>query len=193
MSIVGAGALLLFFGSDAATVTAPHPAEGNVLALLSGLTWALTITGLRWAGKRNTAGESAAATVIAGNVIAFAACLPLALPLTQFRAADAGVILYLGIFQIGLAYFALTRSIRHVPALESSMLLLVEPVFNPVWTWLIHGEKPGMQALCGGLLVIAATSARLLLTQRDDRTDIRRTPGPRKTKSFDSTRLIAGN
>ncbi|MBV8819407.1 MAG: EamA family transporter, partial [Acidobacteriaceae bacterium] len=55
-------------------------------------------------------------------------------------------------------YWALTQSIRHVPAIEASTLLLVEPVFNPLWTWLVHGERPGIIGLAGGALILLTTS-----------------------------------
>jgi len=66
------------------------------------------------------------------------------------------VVLYLGIFQVALAYVFLTRSIRHVPGFEAATLLLVEPVFNPAWTWLLQGERPAATALAGGAMIILA-------------------------------------
>ena len=50
-------------------------------------------------------------------------------------------------------------------ALEASVLLLLEPVLNPVWSWLAHGEVPGPLALVGGALVLGATIARAGLTE----------------------------
>ena len=94
--------------------------------------------------------------MIAGNLIAFAACLPLALPVRSASTADLAVVFYLGVFQVGLAYVFLTRSIRHVPAFEAATLLLVEPVFNPVWAFLLRGEKPAGPVLLGGCLIVAA-------------------------------------
>ncbi|HEX3685575.1 MAG TPA: EamA family transporter [Bryobacteraceae bacterium] len=157
ISAVAGGALLLLFGVQPAAATAPHPAKGNLLGLGAGLAWALTLTGMRWTGKREGTAESPAAIVVAGNLIAFAGSLPYALPVAHIPLADAAVLLYLGIFQIGLAYAFLTRSIRHVPGLEAATLLLIEPVFNPIWTWLIHGEQPGRFAVFGGALIIVAT------------------------------------
>jgi drug/metabolite transporter (DMT)-like permease len=163
ISMVAAGAVLLLMGSEGVIVTAPDPARGNGLALAAGVTWALTITGLRWMGKRfdwmgkrSDERDSAAATVIAGNLIAFAVCLPMAVPVEHARLTDLAILLYLGIFQVSLAYVFLTRSLREVPGLEAATLLLVEPVFNPVWTWMVHGERPGGAALLGGFLIIAA-------------------------------------
>jgi drug/metabolite transporter, DME family len=156
---VACGAALMFLGAPAASATAPDPARGNLYAAASGLTWALTVSGLRWLERDADAVGSAITTVVCGNLIAFLLCLPAALPVTRFSFSDAATLLYLGVFQIGLAYFALTRSIRHVPALEASTLLMAEPALNPFWTWLIHRERPGLAPFVGGVLVLAATMA----------------------------------
>ena len=162
ISAVATGAILLLFGSEAsaaASATAPNPGRGNLLAVVSGATWALTLTGFRWLGKRAENNDSGAATVIAGNLIAFVVCLPLAIQGVHASPIDIAVLLYLGIFQIGLAYALLTRSMREVPGLEAGTLLLIEPVFNPIWTWIVHGERPGQLALIGGALIISAAFA----------------------------------
>ncbi len=159
ISAVAAGASLLLLGTQRIAMTAPDPARGNILGVFTGLTWALTLTGLRWIGKRQRRVESPTAVVIAGNLIAFTACFPWTIPISHAGVKDVAVLLYLGIFQIGLAYILVTRSIRHVAGLEASTLLLVEPVLNPIWTWLIQGERPGPFALLGGSFIIAATLA----------------------------------
>jgi drug/metabolite transporter (DMT)-like permease len=159
IAIVAAGAALLLSGSDATTSTAPDPSRGNAMALAAGLAWALTLTGLRWMGKRPEHGNSSEATVIVGNLIAFAACMPMALPIGHARIADIAVLLYLGIFQIAVAYVLLTWSLRQVTGLEAATVLLIEPVLNPIWTWMIHGERPSAEALWGGVLIITAAFA----------------------------------
>ncbi|MEO8595194.1 MAG: DMT family transporter [Candidatus Solibacter sp.] len=156
MLAVGAGLALFFMGRDAAAVTAPDPPRGNMLALGSGITYALMLAGLRWQGRHGHQ-DSGIATTIAGNLVAFAAALPMALPVTHLRAADAGVILYLGCAQIGIAYWCLTRAIRHVPAFEATTMLQLEPAMNPLWTWLAHGERPTSWALAGGAVIVSAT------------------------------------
>jgi len=47
--------------------------------------------------------------------------------------------------------------LAHVPALEASLLLLLEPVLNPIWTWLVHGEEPGIWTLLAGAWILIAT------------------------------------
>ena len=153
------GAAILFSGSERIVATAPDPIRGNVVALVSGLAWALTIAALRWLGKRNPRAESAASVAIAGNAIAFVACLPLAMGGPAVHPQAIAVIVWLGVFQVGLGYVCLTRSIRHVPAVEAATLLLIEPVLNPIWAWLIHGEQPSDRALTGGLIIMTAAFA----------------------------------
>jgi len=71
--------------------------------------------------------------------------------------ADVAVMLYMGIFQVGLAYVLVTRALRQVPAFEANTVLLLEPALNPVWVWMLHGERPGAWALVGGAVILAAT------------------------------------
>ncbi len=153
---VAAGLALFFVGRDPVAATAPDPPRGNLLALASGVTFALMLVGLRWHGRQGGA-DSGIATVAAGNLLAFVAALPMALPLHTFAVRDAAVILYLGTAQVGLAYWCLTRAIRHVPAFEATTMLQLEPAMSPVWTWLAHGERPTTWALAGGAVIVSAT------------------------------------
>jgi drug/metabolite transporter (DMT)-like permease len=152
-----AGLALLFAGADAHNVTAPHPALGNAVAVASCVMVALMMMGLRWLGKRDDG--SASGAVVLGNLLAFAATLPLAFPV-HARPADAAIILYVGVFQIGLAYPLLIAGLKRIPALEASLLMFIEPVLSPLWAWLVHGERPGPWALAGGAAILAATAIR---------------------------------
>jgi drug/metabolite transporter (DMT)-like permease len=106
-------------------------------------------------------------TLIAGNLIAFFVCLPLALPAPTFRATDVATIGYLGIVQIAMAYLFFLRGIRDVPALEASFYILLEPVLNPVFTWIFHGETPGRWAVAGATVLLATIAVRSVLSARE--------------------------
>ena len=157
LGALAAGMALFFVGVEPASRTAPDPGLGNLLAAASGLCWALTILGLRWLGRDGTGG--AGATVV-GNLLGCALALPFALPVTAGTPTDAALILFLGVVQIGVSYVLVTRATRHVPALEATLLLLLEPVLNPIWSWLVHGERPGPWSLLGGAIILVATVAR---------------------------------
>jgi drug/metabolite transporter (DMT)-like permease len=81
----------------------------------------------------------------------------MALPIAHLSAQDAAVISFLGIFQIGLAYVLLTSGLERVGAFEASLLLLGEPVLNPLWAWLVHGERPRGWSVAGGAIIVGAT------------------------------------
>ena len=163
MLAVGAGFSLFFIGTDPPVATAPDPVLGNVLAALSGVTWAFTMLGFRWISTRPGADPGAAqSVVVAGNLLAFLVCLPMSLPISGGELTDWAIIAYLGIFQIGVAYIFVSAAIREISALEASVLLLVEPAFNPIWSWLVHGEKPGFWSLAGGAVILVATTVKAI-------------------------------
>jgi drug/metabolite transporter (DMT)-like permease len=155
------GVVLLFVGAQEPLVTAPNRFLGTQIGIISGFCWALTVMGLRWLGKRDPHGDAMAtgAAAISGNLLACAVALPLALPMPAVHAADVVGVLYLAVFQVGLAYVLLSNGIKHVPAAKASLLLLVEPALSPVWAWIAHGEAPGFWPVVGGVLIIGAASA----------------------------------
>lgn len=157
MLAVGAGLALFFVGVDVPAATAPDPERGNLLALASGFCWALAVCGLRWLGADPSRGSPISA-VVSGNLTAFAVSLPMALPMGSRPLADWVIVIYLGVFQIALAYIFVTNAIRHIPALEASVILLLEPVLNPVWAWVVQRETPGAWALLGGAIILGATT-----------------------------------
>lgn len=166
MLFLALGMVLFFLDVEPPSGSASQPRLGNLLAACSGLSWALTILGLRHLGRSDDA-SSPIAAVSAGSLLAFLFALPLALPVTSFPLDDALLVIFLGVFQIGLAYVFLTRSIRRVPAFQASLLLLLEPVLNPLWAFLIHTELPGGFALIGCALILTATLVQTLAARRD--------------------------
>lgn len=168
LALLGLGLVLFLVGGDRPQATAPSPAAGNLLGAASGLTFALTVCGLRYVGRREGGQEAGGASAVAaGNLIACLAALPMALPVEHAGTSDALAIAYLGVVQIGVAYACLTAALRHVAALPATLLLFVEPVLNPVWVYLVHGERIGARALLGGALILGAAFAKNVLDLRD--------------------------
>jgi len=157
--------LVLFFLDQ----LSPGQAVGNVIALASGVAFALCILGLRKLGPRNVG------AIVWGNLIAALISVPIALRGPSPTLRDLGLVLFLGVFQLGLSYGLFARGLRHTPAVEASLLALVEPVLNPVWTFLFTGERPGPWAVRGGVIILVATLWRTLAPWFETRR--RRTPG----------------
>lgn len=163
MAVMAVGLVLCLGDTQARFETAPDPVTGNVLAVFTGVFWALTVLGLRWLGRDAESSDQVAAAVVSGSLIAFLACLPAALPFPEFGASDVWIVVYLGVFQVGLAYVLLTAGIKTVSALEVSLLLLIEPVLNTLWAWWIHGEVPGPGSIAGAVLILGSTLAKAVL------------------------------
>jgi DME family drug/metabolite transporter len=159
---VAVGMFSCFVGRPEPTVTAPDPVRGNVLGVMCAITWALTLIALRYIERDQSRPGLGMSAVAVGNLLAAGAAFPFAWPLPMASAGEWTTIVYLGVCQIGLAYVFLTAAIRHLPALEVSLLLLVEPVFNPVWTWVLRGEYPGTWTIVGGGIILSATAVRIL-------------------------------
>jgi drug/metabolite transporter (DMT)-like permease len=152
--LVAAGMVLVFWEQGQKQALAPNPALGNMLGALSGLAWAATVCGLRWLGRQP--GHNPMAPVLMGNCFALVFCLPQMLPVHNVSSGDIVALLYLGIVQVGLAYWCLTRAMTSLAALDAALLVMVEPALNPVWTWWLHGERPGWTAVAGGGLIIGS-------------------------------------
>jgi len=169
MAALAVGMVLFFVGEQPTAGTAPQPVLGNILAAAAGLSWGLTIIGLRWLGRHAGPGEDpSAAAVVSGNLLACLIALPFALPVVSSRPTDWLLVSFLGVFQIAVAYVFLTRGVRRVTALEASLLLLLEPMLNPLWALLVHGERPGPWAALGGAIIILATAVNTLAQGRRD-------------------------
>jgi drug/metabolite transporter (DMT)-like permease len=162
------GGLALFLvGAQDPLKTAPNPELGNIFAALSGFCWALTTVGLRWLGTRPAGQGSPLAAMVAGNLIAFVAVLPMAWPVATAVPTSSWLILgYLGVFQIALPYSFVARAIGQVRALDASLIFLIEPAFNPVFAWLVHREVPGTWPMVGALVILGTSLVRAVVESR---------------------------
>jgi drug/metabolite transporter, DME family len=121
------------------------------------------VLGLRWLH------EGGLRIVVLGNWLTFLVALPFAWPVPAMTATDIASLVYLGVFQIGLAYVCLTKALTRIPAFEAATLLLVEPAMNPVWTWLSLGERPAALSIAGGVVILASTLVNTWIVSRSSR------------------------
>ena len=166
LAVLLLGMVLLLLNPPARMATAPDPVLGGLVAACCGVTWAFTTLTMRGLARDPAAGfERAIAAIIVANVALALVLLPVAPP-TSARWMDYGIDAYMGVFQLGLAFILLSLGLRRVTALEGALLLLVEPVLNPVWVWLLHREAVGPLSIIGGLLILATTGARAVHNAR---------------------------
>lgn len=140
---------------------------GDLLALTSGLAFGFTTIAMRHFSRGDGGiDRQAVSFLFVGNVLAGVIGLGLAavvggtIPLAG--AAGSGgllvsllVLAWLGFGQLGGGYLFVQRGLRHVPAIPGSLLMLAEPVVNPIWVALAVGEIPPATTIAGGALVLS--------------------------------------
>ncbi|HXH68795.1 MAG TPA: DMT family transporter [Pyrinomonadaceae bacterium] len=140
---------------------------GNIAALVSGIFFGLYFIFLR---HPRSLKKNPALSVFYGNIIIVFLMLPLVLsnPPVQLNSTDILLILFLGIFQIGIAYVLFTNGIsKGVRSLDASIIGFIEPLLNPIWVFLIVGEKPSGWAILGGVIILGAVVLHTLRKQKN--------------------------
>ncbi|MGZ8868436.1 MAG: DMT family transporter [Thermoanaerobaculia bacterium] len=145
IAVAVAGMALFFIGKFEA-----RGMSGNLMALLSSAFFAGLILALRF---ENQAAESA---ITWGNLVLAAVLLPFVADDLRLSMKSLGVFVFLGLFQIGLAYVLFVRGLKFVTATQASLTGMIEPVANPIWVFLFLGERPSVYAVAGALVVLAA-------------------------------------
>lgn len=132
---------------------------GNIVAIISGVFFAAMTLLLR-KQKDGSPTES----IILGNLIAAAVGLPFILRAPLLPADGWLALFVLGVVQLGVSYLLYARAVKHLSALEMVLIPVLEPILNPLWTWLAYGEKPGRWAFLGGAVVLGAVTWRAVGT-----------------------------
>src|SRR4029079_13206327 len=138
------------------------------MALASGLCFALYFLLLRHPRAREV---NRASSVIYGNTLAVIMTAPWGLAAISIMTThDLIGVAYLGVIQLGIAYTLFTTGMaRGVRSLDAGIVCYVEPVLNPVWVFLVLGERPSSWALLGGTIIIVAVICHMILDARGKR------------------------
>lgn len=149
---------------------------GMLMGLGSGVAYAGVAVSMRflrahdpiWLAATNLLG--AGILLALGTTVADACLGPIDLTWTRSLMVNdlAGLALF-GIFQMALPYVLFGIGLRTVAAQEAGLLTLLEPILNPVWTYLVAGERPSALTITGGTIVIATLVARYLPAMRPPR------------------------
>jgi drug/metabolite transporter (DMT)-like permease len=161
VAICAAGMSLFFVGK-----LRPQDVNGNLVALASGVCFALFFLLMRHSKAREV---NRASSAIYGNLIVVLVCAPAFFGAASrgISKADVACIAYLGIIQIGVAYILFTGAMaRGLRSLDASIVGYIEPVLNPVWVFLFIGERPSGWAIIGGAIIIVSVIAHMLVETR---------------------------
>lgn len=159
--LVCIGGMALFFVGQ----LRPQDVTGNLMALTSGLFFAIYFLLLRHPRAREV---NRASSVIYGNLLVVLVCAPWGVAaLGSVGRHDLLSVMYLGVIQLGLSYVLFTVGMaRGVRSLDAGIICYIEPVLNPVWVFLVLGERPSGWALIGGIIIITAVVIHMLIDAR---------------------------
>jgi DME family drug/metabolite transporter len=148
------GMILFFVGK-----LEPGHLEGNLVALISGITFAAFFLGM----KRNDQ-QYQQSSIFWGNIIVALICIPFLASLELITFSDIWMVSFLGVFQIAIAYAFFASGLKRIIAVEASIISMIEPVLNPVWVFLGYGEIPTVFAIIGGTIILGAIIVRSIIT-----------------------------
>jgi drug/metabolite transporter (DMT)-like permease len=146
------GVAVIFLGSAGEPDMA-----GVLLALLSGALFAAYMINLR-----RTQAVSPVYLTWINNVVCALLLLLVVKSQLGLTSTQLGIVAVMGAVQLGLPYFLFSQGLRTVPLQEASLIVLIEPVLNPLWVALTVGEVPSFATLAGGGLIVAALAVRYL-------------------------------
>ena len=133
---------------------------GNVLALLSGVTYAGVFL------LNDMPDSDAISSVFWGDLLSALTGLPFLLQETEITSTAILSLVVLGVFQVALAYILLTIGLKTTPPVMASLVSGIEPVLNPILVAVFYQEYMGPFALVGAAIVIVGVVGYNILQAR---------------------------
>jgi drug/metabolite transporter (DMT)-like permease len=167
--ISGSNLLTLFLGMVGMTIIfsgsrGQQDLQGVTVALFSGIVFSIYMVNLRF-----LKGINPLALTFVNNLVCSLALLPLAVTQLALSTDQLLALAAMGVVQLGIPYFLFSKGLETISLQEASLIVLVEPVLNPVWVVLIVGGA----TLVGGGVILFSLALRYLrlLTRRGSYTE----------------------
>ena len=136
---------------------------GDLIAVLSGLFFGAHSIFMRMQKDANPADS-----MLLAHIISFVISIPfIFIYPPNLNPQSVLPIIYMGIVQIGCASLLYSYGLKRITAVQAMLTAIIEPLLNPVWVYIILGERPTVSALIGGaIILIAVLIPNLLLRKR---------------------------
>lgn len=131
---------------------------GNLIALCSGVCYALVVIFFRVLRDEHPAWLVALCLLTSAAIVA-PLVWSLGVSLTWFQLF---LLALLGVVQLGTPYVIFSHAVKTVNSQEASLLVLAEPILNPIWVWLFWGETVSMETFVGCTLIVLGLLVRFL-------------------------------
>ena len=132
-------------------------AAGVMVALLSGLLFSIYMVSLRFLKDFNPG-----TLTFLNNIVCCLILLPLVGPELSLSLKEGWIVATMGIVQLGIPYWLFSKGLEQISVQEAALIVLIEPVLNPLWVALIVGELPSSATLIGGFFIVGGLGFRYL-------------------------------
>lgn len=141
---------------------------GNIVAIAAGMFMAgmfITVGTIE--------GDERFSAILNGQLFTFLVGLPFIITTKpEFTSTAVVCILILGVFQLGISYILYVKATQYCPPLACCLLGALEPLLNPVWVLIFDGERPGVFALIGGVIVIISITVWTIFGKEPDKDNV---------------------
>ncbi|MCL2154291.1 MAG: DMT family transporter [Leptospirales bacterium] len=157
-TIAAIGMLIMFIGK-----LSGGQMLGNAIALTSAVTFSLFFVFMRMQ-KDNSPFES----ILLSHWITAGICLIISLfmPSPNFTLKSIGAIVILGVIQIGITSILFSIAIKRITAVSANIIAIIEPVFNPLWVFIVLNESPEINAVIGGIIIVSAVTVTSIISSK---------------------------
>jgi drug/metabolite transporter (DMT)-like permease len=140
-------------------------AAGVMIALLSGLLFSIYMVSLRFLKEFNPG-----TLTFLNNLVCCLILLPLVGSELSLSLKEVWIVAVMGVVQLGIPYWLFSKGLEQISVQEASLIVLIEPVLNPLWVALIVGELPSGATLVGGLCIVGSLAFRYLRSSLNPQT-----------------------
>ena len=132
-------------------------AAGVMIALLSGLLFAIYMVSLRFLKEFNPG-----TLTFLNNLVCCLILLPWVGSELTLSLKEGWLVAVMGVVQLGIPYWLFSKGLERISVQEASLIVLIEPVLNPIWVALIVGELPSGATLVGGVCIVGSLAFRYI-------------------------------
>ncbi len=155
------GVAIIFTGTSGA-----QDLWGVSVALLSGFLFAIYMMNLRF-----LAGYDPLVLTFINNLVCSIALLPFVVSHSTPFGGQLLALAVMGVVQLGVPYFLFSKGLERLALQEASLIVLIEPVLNPIWVAWGVGEVPSTPTLIGSSVILLSLVLRYAwFPRRDGRT-----------------------
>ena len=145
-----AGVGVIFAGSAGQPDSA-----GVMMAILSGFLFSVYMTNLGFLKSVHPG-----CLTFVNNLVCWLTLYPLVQSQLTLSLREGAALAVMGVVQLGIPYFLFSKGLETVSLQEASLIVLIEPVLNPIWVALVVGEVPSVATLIGGGVILLSLACR---------------------------------